>query len=268
MSMIPDTCDLHRGTVPLLLSIPHLGTSIPESIAPRLSDAARLLADTDWHLDRLYDFALALGASVLRPRYSRYVVDLNRPPDDRSLYPGQTATGLVPLFSFAGQPLYRSGQEPQAEEVAERVRCYWQPYHDVLKAEVERLRAEHGALLLWEAHSIASVLPRLFEGRLPDLNFGSNGGQACSVTLLDAVVGVARRSALSVAVDARFKGGHITRHFGDPGRGVHAIQLEMCQCLYMDEAPPFAWRDAAAQRLRPWLQQMLTAGLQALPGRR
>jgi N-formylglutamate deformylase len=268
MSTTPDVFDLQRGSVPLLLSIPHLGTAIPPAIAPRLTDAGRLVADTDWHLDRLYDFAQSLGASVLRPLHSRYVVDLNRPPDNRSLYPGQTTTGLCPLHSFTGEALYREGEEPQPAEVAERVTRYWHPYHEALQAELQRLRAAHGVALLWEAHSIASVLPRLFEGKLPDLNFGTNDGQACAAPVLDAVVGVAQRSGLSVAVNARFKGGHITRHFGQPAQGVHAIQLEMCQCLYMDETPPFGWRQDRAVQVQPWLRDMLSAALAALPGRR
>jgi N-formylglutamate deformylase len=255
--------DLQRGSAPLLLSIPHLGTALPAALEPRLTQAGLLRADTDWHLDRLYDFAQALGASVLRPLHSRYVVDLNRPPDNRSLYPGQTTTGLCPSHSFTGEPLYRKGEEPTPAEVADRMARYWQPYHDALHAELQRMKAAHGVAVLWEAHSIASVLPRLFEGKLPDLNFGTNDGQASAAPVLDAVTEVAHRSGYSVAVNGRFKGGHITRHFGQPLQGVHAIQLEMCQCVYMDEAPPFGWREDQAALVQPWLRDMLSAALEA-----
>ncbi len=258
---------LHRGTAPLLISIPHLGTNLPEELQNGFSDEARVLADTDWHLDRLYAFAQDLGASVLAAQVSRYVIDLNRPPGGESLYPGQTTTGLCPTETFEGVPLYRPGAEPDAAEQGRRVQAFWQPYHDALQTELARLRALHGRVLLWEAHSIASVLPRLFDGKLPDLNFGTHGGAACNPALLDAVLQplqAPEAAPFSHVVNGRFKGGYITRAYGQPEAGIHAIQLEMCQSLYMNETAPFGYRAGLAGQVQPVLQSLLQAGLRWL----
>lgn len=265
----PDTLihDLHLGTAPLLISIPHLGTHLPDDLRAGFSDEALNVSDTDWHLDRLYAFARALGASVLGARVSRYVIDLNRPPNGESLYPGQTTTGLCPTETFKGVSLYRPGMEPDEAETARRVQTYWRPYHQALSDELARLKARHGQVLLWEAHSIASVLPRLFEGKLPDLNFGTNAGHSCHPELLDAVLEPlqsARDSSLSHVVNARFKGGYITRHYGQPDQGVSAIQLEMCQSLYMNETAPFDFRGDLASRVEPQLEALLQAALKWL----
>jgi N-formylglutamate deformylase len=258
------TYTLHTGTLPLLISIPHLGTELPAKFAAQMTDTAAITQDTDWHLDRLYAFARSLGASVLQAQVSRYVVDLNRPPGGESLYPGQTTTGLCPLETFHGAPLYVPGAEPDAAEQERRLQGYWMPYHQALAAELERLKAEHGAVLLWDAHSIASVLPRLFEGQLPDLNLGTNSGQSCAAAVIDSVAAVAQASAFSHVVNGRFKGGYITRHYGQPAQNVHAIQLEMSQCLYMDEAPPFNYLEYRATSVQPLLQAMLQAALAQL----
>src|SRR5688500_12062061 len=175
-----DVFTLHRGTRPLLVSLPHDGTGVPDDIAARLTDGARRVPDTDWHVARLYGFARDIGASVLVPTCSRYVVDLNRPPDDVSLYPGQNTTGLCPTVRFSGEPVYQRGREPDAVEIAERVERYWRPYHAALAGEPQRLRVEHGRVLLWEGHSIRGEVPFLFDGRLPDLNLGTAGGTSCS----------------------------------------------------------------------------------------
>lgn len=257
---------LQRGTAPLLVSIPHLGTELPADIAAQMNDVAPLRRDTDWHLDRLYDFAAGLGATVLRAKVSRYVIDLNRPPGGESLYPGQATTGLCPTETFPGEPLYVAGREPDAAEQARRLQAYWRPYHDTLAAELERLRAAHGAVLLWDAHSIASHVPRLFEGKLPDLNFGTADGRSCDAGLAERVIEVARRSPFSWVENGRFKGGHITRHYGAPQRGVHAIQLEMCQSLYMQEEPPFGYLPERAAQVQPVLRGMLEAALDHLGG--
>lgn len=256
--------DLHLGTEPLLISIPHLGTHLPDDLRSGFSDEALNVSDTDWHLDRLYAFARALGASVLGARVSRYVVDLNRPPNGESLYPGQTTTGLCPTETFKGIPLYRQGTEPDAAETRRRVQTYWQPYHQALASELARLREQHGRVLLWEAHSIASVLPRLFEGKLPDFNFGTHSGAACDARLLDAVLQPLRatpETPFTHVVNERFKGGYITRQYGQPAQGIHAIQLEMCQSLYMNETLPFAFRPDLAAEIEPCLQGMLTRAL-------
>lgn len=256
---------LEQGTIPLLISIPHGGEYLPEELARRMTPAARKIADTDWHLSRLYDFARAMGASVLRANYSRYVIDVNRPSDGAALYPGQTTTTLCPVTSFHDEPLYLDpADRPDADETARRVATYWLPYHDVLQAELTRMRGRHPHVLLWEAHSIASVLPYLFEGRLPDLNIGTFSGAACAPTLREAAIAAAGASPFEWVVDDRFKGGYITRHYGQPGQGVHAVQLEMTQCMYMDETEPFAYREDLADRVLPTLRDMVGRTLAAL----
>jgi N-formylglutamate deformylase len=259
-----NTYSLHTGTLPLLISIPHLGTQLPPAMAAQMTDAATITQDTDWHLDRLYGFARNMGASVLQAQVSRYVIDLNRPPSGESLYPGQTTTGLCPTETFHGAPLYAPGAEPDAAEQERRLQTYWLPYHQALSSELQRLKAAHGAVLLWDAHSIASVLPRLFEGQLPDLNLGTNSGQSCSAAVIDRVAAVAQASRFSHVVNGRFKGGYITRHYGQPAQNVHAIQLEMSQCLYMDEAAPFNYLEYKATSVQPVLQAMLQAALEGV----
>jgi N-formylglutamate deformylase len=252
------------GTAPLLVSMPHVGVYIPPELATRMTDAALFLPDTDWHLERLYDFLDALGASVLVATHSRYVVDLNRPPDNANLYPGQDTTGLVPIDTFARASVYRDGALPTDAEIAARVERHWQPYHAQLERELARLRAAHGYALLWDAHSIASELPRFFPGRLPDLNLGTAGGASCAAAIEAEVVAVARAApTYSAVLNGRFKGGYITRRYGRPDAGVHAIQLELAEITYMDEAPPYDFDEARAARLRPHLRAMLEQMLEA-----
>ena len=245
-----------HGSTPLIVSMPHVGTFIPASIVRTLTDAAAERADTDWHLRRLYDFAGDLGATVIAATHSRYVVDLNRPPDDASLYPGQDTTGLCPVDTFDRRPLYRDGPPPR-REIERRVERYWRPYHSRLAAEIARVKAEHGRAMLWDAHSIVGVAPRFFEGRLPDLNLGTAGGTSCVPGLSEALLGVAIRSGYTHVVNGRFKGGYITRRFGDPANGVQAVQLEMAETIYMDEQSPYPFREDLAARLRPILREML-----------
>lgn len=246
------------GRVPMLVSMPHVGTDIPDEVAARLAPCAQARADTDWHLPELYGFLEEMGVSVLSARWSRYLIDLNRPPENTNLYPGMSTTGLCPVDTFGDEKLYREGQEPDEAEVQRRLEAYWRPYHNQLRAELDRLKAEFGSVVLWDAHSIASRVPRFFEGKLPDLNFGTADGKSCAKGLEDAIVDVARaQDRFSVAVNGRFKGGHITRHYGQPQEKVHAIQLEMCQCLYMNEAPPFAYRPDVAAEVQPLLRAMI-----------
>ena len=255
------TFTLHQGTAPLLVSVPHDGTAVPEDIAARLTDSARTVPDTDWHIARLYDFAREMGASMIVPVYSRYVVDLNRSEDDVSLYPGQNTTGLCPVVRFSGEPVYREGMEPTPDEIAARVETFWRPYHDALRAELDRIRAEHGRAVLWEGHSIRGELPFLFEGRLPDLNLGTAGGASCSPGLQQRLEEVlAGQDEYDFVVNGRFKGGHITRHYGDPAGGIEALQMETSQRAYMDEAS-FDWDEAAAARVQPVLRGLLEAAL-------
>ncbi|MBS0577036.1 MAG: N-formylglutamate deformylase [Proteobacteria bacterium] len=253
--------DLHQGTTPLFVSLPHDGTAVPEAIAARMTASARKVPDTDWHVSRLYAFARAMGASVIVPRHSRYVIDLNRPPDDVSLYPGQNTTGLCPIVQFSGAPVYRDGQLPTATEVAARVDTWWRPYHDALRAEIERIRAVHGRVLLWEGHSIRGEVPFLFAGRLPDFNVGTASGGSCSAAVQRRIeAALAAQDGYDFVVNGRFKGGYITRHYGDPARGVDAVQLEISQRIYMDEET-FAWDDGKAPAAQQAIRALIAAAL-------
>jgi N-formylglutamate deformylase len=249
---------LQRGTTPLLVSVPHAGTRIAPAIADALLPRALQVEDTDWHLDRLYAFAAEMGAGLIVPTFSRYVVDLNRPSDNRPMYAGANNTELCPTRFFTGEPLYREGRVPSEAEVQRRVATYWQPYHDALRDELQRLKAIHGHAVLFDGHSIKSELPWLFEGRLPDLNLGTASGQSCAPSLREALAAVlGRQQSFSVAVDGRFKGGHITRHYGRPGDGIHAVQLEQCWSTYMRETPPYDWDAGRAAGVQPLLRELV-----------
>lgn len=248
----------HAGTAPLLVSIPHMGTHIPPAIAERMTPEAREVHDTDWHLDQLYGFARDMGASMLMATHSRYVVDLNRPQDGTSLYPGQNVTGLCPVDTFDETPLYLEGGEPSEAEIPQRVGTYWRPYHDQLANELKHLRAQHGAAIVWDAHSIRSVVPRFFEGTLPNFNLGTADGASCAPALAHRLLTLAQGiPAQTTVLNGRFKGGHITRQYGDPANGIHAVQLELTQCSYMQETMPFAYLPERAQPLQPHLQRLL-----------
>lgn len=251
--------DLHQGSGPLLISMPHVGTHLPEDIAARLSPTGLAVDDTDWHIESLYDFAAAMGASVLRPRCSRYVIDLNRPADGMSLYPGQNSTGLCPVTTFDGVALYRQGQAPDAAETARRLALYWQPYHTALQAELARIKSIHGYALLWDAHSIRSVIPHLFEGQLPVFNFGTAQGTSCAPGIAEDLLAQVQASAahLPAVLNGRFKGGYITRAYGNPAQQVHAIQLELAQRCYMQEVAPYALDEALAHSMKPVLAALL-----------
>ena len=252
------TCTLHRGSTPLLVSVPHAGTLIPADQRHRYVERALQVEDTDWFLDRLYAFVKAMGASLLLPLHSRYLIDLNRPCENTPMYAGQNNTELCPTHFFTGEPLYRGGLVPDADEIGRRVRLYWQPYHDTLQRELERLRAQHGHAVLFDAHSIKSELPWLFDGALPHMNLGTVGGSSCAPALRDALAGLlGSQSRYTHVADGRFKGGHITRQYGQPQQGVHAVQLEMCWRAYMDEAPPWSWDDTRAAEVTPLLRELV-----------
>ncbi|MCD0422253.1 N-formylglutamate deformylase [Rubrivivax sp. JA1024] len=252
-----ETYTLHRGTRPLVISVPHAGTEIAPEVATALLPRALAVEDCDWHLDRLYDFAAELGASLIVPRYARYVVDLNRPPENTPMYPGQNNTELCPTRFFSGEPLYRDGRAPDEAEVQRRVASYWRPYHEALQGELVRLQAEHGHAVLFDGHSIAAELPWLFEGRLPDLNLGTAAGSACAPALRERLAAVlAAQSRFGHVVDGRFKGGYITRHYGRPHDGVHAVQMEMTWPCYLAEAMPPVWDAARAADARAVLRTL------------
>lgn len=253
-----------QGTVPILVSIPHLGKEIPDDVLGELNPYASEVPDTDWHLDRIYAFSEEIGASLLTARYSRYVVDLNRPASGESLYPGQTTTGLFPTETFRGQPLYRNGVGPDKETATRRLNAYWKPYHAKLERELANLKAEFGSVLLWEGHSIASELPRLFDGKLPDLNLGTNSGKSCDQDVLQAVIATLSDQPYSWVANGRFKGGYITRNYGNPSKGIHAIQLEMCQSTYMNELPPFNYQEKLAGGVKPVVERMVRTAMTAI----
>ena len=249
---------LHPGRTPLLISLPHVGTGIPEDQRHRYLPRALDVEDTDWHLDRLYAFAADLGAGLLVPTESRYLIDLNRPRENTPMYAGTNNTELCPTRFFTGEPIYRDGQAPDDAEIARRIDLAWQPYHDAIGTELARLRALHGHAVLFDAHSIKSELPWLFDGVLPHMNLGTVQGRSCAPALRDALAAdLAAQDLFSHVVDGRFKGGHITRSFGRPADGLHAVQLEMCWRAYMDEGPPSAWSDARAAEVTPLLTRLV-----------
>ena len=247
-----------QGRVPLLVSMPHAGIHIPREIAAGMTNAALKVPDTDWHLEQLYNFLEELGASVLVATHSRYVIDVNRPIDDTNLYPGQDTTGLCPADTFRKEPLYQEGRIPSEVHIQQRGASYWQPYHAALAQALQRIRAEHGIAMLWDAHSICSVVPRFFDGRLPDFNIGTASGASCRPDLAERLRAVAASAAgYTHAVNGRFKGGYITRHYGKPDDNIHAVQLELSQATYMDEHFPYRFDQALAARVRPNLRQFL-----------
>ena len=228
-----------------------------------MTDAGRSLTDTDWHVDRLYAFADTMGATTVKAGFSRYVIDVNRDPSGQSLYPGQATTGLCPTTTFDGEPLYLSGEEPDAAEIEDRRQRWFEAYHQALAAQIARLKERFGTVRLYDCHSIRSVVPRLFKGTLPVLNLGTNEGRSCSPALRAQLVAVMAESGLTHVADGRFKGGWITRHYGDPSNGIEAVQMELAQSAYMDEAPPWPYRADLAARLEPTLRRLLETLLAA-----
>ena len=219
-----DVFDFHAGSSPLLISIPHDGRRLAPGQDERMTEVGNALPDTDWHVRELYAFAGELSASIIAANYSRYVVDLNRPATDESLYENQVATGLCPRQTFDGQEIYLEGQGVAPDEQASRIVSFWQPYHEKITTTLGQIKKKFGYALLWDAHSIPGEVPKLFEGVLPDLNIGTNGGLSCGANITSAVAAVAEDSPYSSVVNGRFRGGHITRYFGQPANGVHAIQ--------------------------------------------
>lgn len=258
-----DTFEFLEGHTPLLVSMPHDGIAIPQDLAERMTAYARTTPDTDWHVARLYDFAGELGASIIRPYYSRFVIDLNRAPDGKPLYPGASNTELCPTRCFDETPVYNEGEAPGVDEIAARRERFWQPYHDRISACLEELRSHHGIALLYDAHSIRSMVPRFFEGKLPDLNLGTAGGTSCSPDLQARLTEVLERaSGYTHVVNGRFTGGYITRAYGDPDAGIHAVQLEQAQSSYMNEDSPYDYRDELAEGVRPTLRALLETMLE------
>lgn len=254
-----DVFDFFDGELPLLISVPHDGRNVPPKIRERMTPAGKAIPDTDWDVARLYAFARDMGANMVIAKNSRYVVDLNRSADDDVLYVGQVATGLCPEQTFGGERIYRQGVVSEGEKRG-RVQTYWRPYHDKLRQTLNSIRDEHGYALLWDAHSIPSEVPRLFEGELAELNIGSNSSASCSTAIETAVAGVANASRYKAVLNRRFKGGYITRHYGEPEKRIHALQLEIAQRAYWKEDAG-KYDESKAQELRDTLQLMLQAFL-------
>lgn len=248
---------LIKGSVPLLISMPHNGEAIPDAIAKVMTDKGREVADTDWYMDRLYAFAKELGAYILIPKFSRYVVDLNRDPEGVDLYPGANNTELCPTTAFDLSPLYQAGCEPTPAQIKERVKCYWQPYHQALATTMQEIKAEFGQALLLEAHSILSHVPRFFQGQLPDFNFGNADGKSCAAELISTIANL-DYAPYSMVCNGRFKGGYITRAFGKPDSGFHALQLELSQFTYMNEQA-MTYDEKLAQQVQPKLETLVKA---------
>ncbi len=253
---------LHRGDAPLVVSLPHVGTYVPQALKSHFVARALATEDTDWHLETLYTFAKNIGATILAATHSRYVIDLNRPPDDQPMYPGASNTELCPTRFFTGDALYREGYALSSTEVERRRIAYWWPYHLALKTELDRVRAKHGYVVHWDGHSIRSRIPWLFEGALPDLNLGTASGTSCAPALRSALIDAMQsQSEFTHIADGRFKGGYTTRHYGRPSDGVHTVQMEMCQSTYMEETPPFAYDEARAARVQRVLRSILDVAL-------
>jgi N-formylglutamate amidohydrolase len=253
-----ETFQFTPGDTPLLISVPHCGVGIPPKISSRMTRSALLRPDTDWHVEKLYDFAPGLGAGLMTANLSRYVVDLNRDPHGQPLYPGADNSELVPLRTFASEPIYLQGEEPDDADIDSRRELYWRPYHACISAELERLHERFGVAVLWDAHSIASRVPRFFKGRLADLNLGSAGGASAAAPLIRQVFDLIQDSArFSSVLDGRFTGGYITRHYGQPELGVHALQLEMAEIAYMEEGYPYTYDPARAEPLRSLLRSVV-----------
>lgn len=248
------------GTTPVLIDIPHCGTFVPPEIARDMTEQGKRLLDTDWHVEKLYDFAPRLGAGLFHATHSRYVADLNRHPEGKPLYPGADNTEVCPLRTFHDAEIWRPGRAPDAAEAKRRIDTYWRPYHARLAAEIAAVKARHGYCILLDGHSIFSTVPRFFAGKLPDLNLGTADGRSCASALADrAAVVLAAAQGFSHVVNGRFKGGYITRHYGRPGDGVHALQLEMAMSAYLDESAPERYDPAQASKLIGVLERLVAA---------
>ena len=245
-------------SVPLIVNVPHAGTYLPPIIAQMLTRAGVAVPDTDWHVDKLYDFTASMGATLMVATHSRIVVDLNRDPSGEALYPGASNTEICPTATFLDEPIYLPGRVPDQAEIASRVEQYWRPYHRQLYAEIARIKARHGVCILLDGHSIASQVPRFFAGRLPDLNLGTADGKSCDESLAQAAFQVLSAAEGFTAVhNGRFRGGYITRHYGTPASNVHAMQLEMAQRCYMDEAMPHHYDQIRAAPLEVTLKTLI-----------
>jgi formiminoglutamase len=258
---------VHRGEAPLIVSFPHTGIDIPLDVESRLNSPWLARKDADWWVHLLYDFVPSLGATTIRTGMSRTVIDVNRDPSGTSLYPGQATTDLCPITTFDGEPLYEPGSEPGADEIGRRRVDYFEPYHAALSQELRRLRAQHPRVVLYDAHSIRSRVPRLFDGLLPNFNIGTNNGATCDPMLTSSIESMCDKAGFTRVTNGRFRGGWTTRHYGNPATGIHAVQMELACRAYMNEpAEPFTsnnWPPAYDPAKAAVLRATLTSVMQA-----
>ena len=250
------TFSFFEGNSPLLVSIPHDGRLLSDDIKKSVKEKFLELPDTDWHMNRLYDSFKDTQWNIISANFSRYVVDLNRSSDDIKLYNDFKSTGLCPVKSFSGEHLYSDGNEISELKMERRVKSYWKPYHDKIKQTLESIKSKYGYAILWDAHSIKSKVPNLFEGELANLNIGSNSGRSCPNSILESIHKIASNSGFSVVLNGRFKGGYITRHYGKPAENVYAIQMEIAQRSYMNEIT-LSYDERLSKKLTPILKLML-----------
>lgn len=250
--------EVREGSSPVVLAMPHVGQQIPADIKARLNELGQRIDDTDWWVDQLYD-GLLDDPTVVKATFSRYVVDANRAATDESLYPGQNTTGVCSPHTFDGKPIYVTGQEPGEAEIEDRIARFHTPYHRALSAQLNRVKQKHGVVILYDCHSIRSNIPYLFEGALPVFNIGTNEGKTCHARIEEAAVEACRQASdYNYALNGRFKGGWTTRNYGQPHKGMHAIQMELGQRAYMDESPPWGYRSDLANQVRPYLKTLLS----------
>jgi N-formylglutamate deformylase len=253
--MIP--VEVVQGIGPIILGMPHGGTFVPDDIAATLNENGKILADTDWHIARLYH-DLTPDLTVVRANFHRYVIDANRDPSGHSLYPGQNTTGLVPLTDFDNLPIWN--EAPDQADIQHRLEIFHRPYHTALEAEIARVKGLHGFAILYDCHSIRSKIPFLFDGTLPDLNIGTDNGATCDARIENTAFQIAKASGFSAVLNGRFRGGWTTRHYGNPSQNVHAIQMEIAQSAYLEtEATPFSYSKTKAAKLRPVLANILNS---------
>lgn len=251
--------EVKHGNLPLVLAIPHSGNYIPEEILNTITEPAKQLIDTDWNVHRLYDNLLP-GTTVIKALFHRYVIDANRDPSGSALYPDRPTTALCPLTTFDGDSLYLSRQEPNESEITRRRIAFHIPYHNALRKVLNLARSKHGIVILYDCHSIRSRILNLFPSHPPDFNIGTNDGTTCSPAIENKVRDICEQSdEFSTVVNDRFKGGWTTRNYGQPSKGIHAIQMELAQSTCMLECSPWTYDDKKAQILRQVLARILKA---------
>ncbi|MBI1182906.1 N-formylglutamate deformylase [bacterium] len=252
-----------RNTVPVLISFPHSGTFIPNDIIDQYRpEAISFIDDTDWFLPDIYSFAQDLGITTIKANYSRWVIDLNRNPNSTPLYnDGRLITGLCSTTDFFGNPIYKSGMEPGTVEIERRKELYFKPYYEAIQRELDELKAQFGQVLLYDSHSIRSVVPSIQKERFPDLILGTADGASAHAQLIATAREWLAKGPYELNYNHPFKGGNITRHFGRPAENQHALQLERCKDLYMkNDEKELDHEKAETMRgvLKPFFENLIT----------